>query len=88
MTSSATIYCYGGQMTELKAGYGEDAPTAILGDVFLTLNLTQNTNVAALQNSWERVSSDAGSNIYPAFAVVPQHDIIFMDGGRGAGTEI
>ena len=75
-------------MTELKAGYGEDAPTAILGDVFLTLNLTQNTNVAALQNSWERVSSDAGSNIYPAFAVVPQHDIIFMDGGRGAGTEI
>ena len=88
MPSSATIYCYGGQLSELTAGYGEDAPTAVLGDVFITLNLTRNMDIAALQNSWERVASDAGANSYQAFAVVPQHDIIFMDGGNGAGSYI
>ncbi|KAI9275863.1 hypothetical protein BDA99DRAFT_601414 [Phascolomyces articulosus] len=86
MPSQATIYCYGGQMIELTPGYGDDAPTAILSDLFITLNLTQNTTVASLQNAWERLGSDVGSNFYPAFAVIPQHDMIFMDGGRGAGN--
>ena len=83
MSTYATIFCYGGQIVTRSSGLGEGAPQAILGNVFIALNLTQDMNVKDMEATWVQLP-DVGPNSYFAFTAVPGQDAILMDGGIGA----
>ncbi|KAI7856583.1 hypothetical protein BDC45DRAFT_58968 [Circinella umbellata] len=83
MPTYASIFCYGGQIVTRASTLGETASQAILGNVFISLNLTQDMNVKDMESTWVQ-HPDVGPNSYFAFTAVPDQDIIFMDGGIGA----
>ncbi|KAG2220890.1 hypothetical protein INT45_004058 [Circinella minor] len=66
-----------------QANNCETASQAILGNVFIALDLTQDMNVKDMESTWVQ-HPDVGPNSYFGFTAVPDQNIIFMDGGIGA----
>ncbi|KAI9251855.1 hypothetical protein BDA99DRAFT_184135 [Phascolomyces articulosus] len=81
MPTVAKIYCYGGQYYSSVTDALSN--TAVMDTLFISLDLTEQRTVADLQNAWERVDRDIGPNSFFGFAGLPNHNIIFMDGGAG-----
>ncbi|KAI9275862.1 hypothetical protein BDA99DRAFT_532808 [Phascolomyces articulosus] len=83
MSTSASIFCYGGQIIEGSENFSELTPTSVLGDVFITLKLSKDMDIHTIEDAWERLP-DVGPNSFFAFEAVSDQGLIFMDGGRGA----
>ncbi|KAI9275865.1 hypothetical protein BDA99DRAFT_532811 [Phascolomyces articulosus] len=84
MATSASIFCYGGQ--SLRSTDSPDVQ-AIVGDIFIKLDLSKDMSAVEIQSAWEQVNADTGANFYFAFEAVPNQNMIFMDGGRGASSQ-